>query len=257
MPFQLHFVLPENQSPEPLPPDSQTIYTGLCVGPDGQLTVPPLPECTGCLLSFHDATPIPATHAQELAKALTAHCIQKHASGVFVDFERQPTAASVRFLSTLVPELAAAGRTCIIPERYDAAVPGPAALLCRYDPAAEPYAAFLQRCIVRCRPFYLELVPICRLVPLPQGGCGETALPELEAFLQQHPGPIWHSVAAECNCLHRIHISGVTLGLYDTKNTLVRRLHLAQSAGASGALCLYPEWAAYEKGSLPDGKEPL
>lgn len=200
MSLPVYFVQPPGL---PLPP-GKCALCGWFAAQDGTLMAPPKPEQTDCLV-FDDRSSLPRRF-EPLMDALLTERSKIKAQYILLDFERQPSPASLAFvkaLSALCPVAA--------PERYcDNSDAEP--IFC-YCPLSESFDAFRRR--IPPVNAWLELRPVDELISYP--------LPGVQAAASS---PEFFSDVLQCHYKAHSSSDGLTLHLYDTRESLLRRAQL-------------------------------
>ena len=164
-------------------------------------------------LLLDDAIPVPPT----------ARCLQKikelSSKGCILDFERQPSG----FHFVLIQKLREMKISPLwLPERFFSYAPNATAIVTHNL----PHNSWKQFCLSQQRRFpkgwALEMQPLKCTKKLPQ------AQKPREYFLQE----------ALCQCC----VQGDRITYYDTRQTLLKKLHVAEEYGCQGAIALWSEW---------------
>ena len=226
-------------------PDGLYAACGYCVGALGSLQCPePIPR-TPDLIVFHDCTPMKAEQLPTLAAELLRAMSDTGAGGIVCDLERTAQEQAAQLAEHLAAGLSA-GQMLIFPEAL--ACPACRAQIISYDPIRETFSQLLRRAKSSHLVCWLELAPIHLLLPLPVPGNFDAQYhpEELAQLRRRQQAPSFYSEELCCNYFSFLEHDTLYLGLYDTPQTLQRRLKLAQTT-CSAAIGLTQELLPWQQ----------
>lgn len=212
------------------------------VGPAGRLMRNAAPK--GGVMVLTDGGEPSFREPTLLTEDILRECRRCRFSGVLADFEMPPADESRRFLTLLNTQLRRAGKRLYVPLRWASLFPD-ADLLFDTAVSGGSFPLRLRRTAreLGARRLALDLRWLRMEFPLPcPDGEGRTLPPEeLNALLRREQPVTFFS---EPLCARYFTYSAGTehrFVLYDTEETLLKKLRLASSLGCGGAFLLYSE----------------
>ena len=219
------------------------VHIAYAVGDGGRLLRSALPRgAQGGLmgLSDHCAGPLPRPEA--ICRAIAAECSSRRFGGVLADFEGAAGHDRLTFLSQLGAWLARGGKRLYVPERF--AVPEASVLVCTaisggtlrecLTDAAARYGA--ARVALDCQRLAMDFTLPCR-----SGEGTPLTREELSALRERSGAAVFFSEELCANYFSFQRGAQAHFVLFDTAETLRRKLLLARERGMETAFLMYPE----------------
>lgn len=226
----------------------QSLRTPLChiayaVGDGGQLMGRGLPRgIQGGLMGLSDrcAGSLPEPHA--LCQSILNVCAARRFGGVLADFEREAEPSRLAFLSRLGATLRQTGKRLFVPEAF--AVPEAFVLIGtalsggtlreRLSDAAARYGA--QRIALDCQRLAVDITLPCR-----SGDGTPLTREELAALRERSGSAVFFSDELCANYFSYFDRAQAHFVLFDTAETLRRKVQLGRERGIGDAFFMFPE----------------
>ncbi len=212
------------------------------IGPAGRLMRNAEPK--GGIMVLTDAGCPSFQQPKQLTEDVLLECRRCRFSGVLADFEGPPTEESHRFLAELSRQLRQAGKRLYVPLRKAALFPD-AHVLFGTALSGGNYYQHLRRTAkeLGARRIALDLQWLRMEFPLPcPSGVGRTLQPQQLKELMARQQPV--SLFSEALCANYFtYTRGAEhrFVLYDTEDSILKKLRFASQLGCSGAFLLYSE----------------
>jgi len=219
------------------------VYIAYAVGDSGRLLRSELPrEVRGGLLGLSDRCSGPLGDSAVLCRALVRECTVRRFGGVLADFDGAVREDRLAFLSQLGAALARSGLRLYVPERF--AVPEGIVLICtalsggtlreRLSDAAARYGA--PRVALDCQRLAMDFTLPCRSgegLPLTRW--------ELTELRERCGSAVFFSDELCANYFSYTAQGTAHFVLFDTAETLRRKLQLGRERDIGTAFFMYPE----------------
>ncbi len=212
------------------------------IGPAGRLMRNAAPK--GGVMILTDAGCPSFRQAKLLTEDILRECRECRFSGVLADFEAQPTEDSHRFLSTLAEQLRRSGKRFYVPLNCASLFPDAHVLFCTALSGGN-YYQHLRRTAkeLGARRIALDLQWLRMEFPLPcPSGTGRPLQTEQlrELMERRQPVPLF-SEALCANYFTYVRGAEHRFVLYDTEESILKKLRFAAQLGCSSAFLLYSE----------------
>lgn len=176
-----------------------------------------------------------------------AHCIAQYAatihSGIFCDFDQPVRAFWGDLLQFLDPVCVAFGLSLFVPQAYADAAPH-GYILVRSDLSGGYFPKYAQECAAKYpNRAVLELRPASAEFVLPSpSGVGTSITPALrKQLLETHDASVFFSPDLLCSYFAFWDAKELHMVLYDTQETIQKKLACAEEAGFRAAIGLHQE----------------
>lgn len=192
-------------------------------------------------------------YSPELMRELKRECDARAFSGVLCDFERPPTAASVRFAYESAAYFRSLGMEFYLPESYASSAPG-AKLLISSSVVDGSCGEFFRNAIFKYGASRVALVfdPVCIdfEMPSPRGDASDRISPvELDEIMRREKAIPYFSHELTANYFTYRSAEGKSrFALFDDARSMVKKLDAARRAGFREAFVCYPDaYGSYEE----------
>lgn len=219
------------------------VHIAYAVGDGGRLLRSDLPRgAQGGLLGLSDRCSSPLPDPSMLCRVIVRECTAHRFGGVLADFEGAVREDRLSFLSRLGAMLAQSGRQLYVPERF--AVPEGIVLVCtalsggtlreRLSDAAARCGA--QRVALDCQRLTMDFT-----LPCHSGEGLPLTREELSALREKCGAAVFFSDELCANYFSYTAQGAAHFVLFDTAETLRRKMQLGRERGIETAFFMYPE----------------
>lgn len=240
----VYLALTPAQLPAVRAPSVPKLHVAYAIGEGARLTRSALPPTLrGGLLGLSDRCGEALGDSAPLCRAIARECAQRRFSGVVADFEGARRGDRLAFLSALASLLAQGGRRLYVPERF--AVPEAQVLICTAlsggtlrERLSDASARFGGRVALDVQRLAMDFP-----LPCPSGEGTPLTPSALAALRERYDSPVFFS-AELCASYFSYETGGrLHFVLFDTAETLRRKVQLGRERGIEAAFFQYPEVA--------------
>lgn len=219
------------------------VHMAYALGDGGRLLRSALPRnVQGGLMGLGDRCAETLSNPAALCRAVSAECRARRFGGVVADFEGIARGDRLAFLSDLGALLSQSGRRLYVPETF--AVPSACVLICtalsggtlreRLSDAAARYGA--PRIALDCQRLAMDF-----LLPCPSGEGTPLTTEELTTLRERCDSPVFFSSELCANYFSFQERGKPHFVLFDTAETLRRKLEFGRERGIETAFFMFPE----------------
>lgn len=220
------------------------LHMAYAVGEGGKLLRSSIPQALrGGLLGLSDRCATLPEDTAPLCRAIAQECAQRRFGGVVADFDGERRGNRLPFLSRLGALLAQSGRRLYVPEAF--AVPESQVLICTAisggtlrERLADAAARYGERVALDCQRLMMDFALPCR-----SGEGTPLTHAELDALRERHTPTVFFSAELCANYFSYAEDGRLHFVLFDTVETLRRKMQLARERGIETAFLQYPEVA--------------
>lgn len=199
-------------------------------------------QTKGGLLSLSDRDAPIVTDPDLLAQAVVRECSRRSYGGAVLDFEGQPRKDLQEFAGALVKKRGKLG--LFVPEVYVDAAPSAAPMICTALSGGN-YALRMNETAARFGAGHfaldVERLTMDFLLPSPTGQGQPLSREEFTRLAEQESPTVFFSESLCARYFTYTREGKSHFVLFDDADTLARKLHLGQAAGAGAAFFQYPE----------------